>query len=147
MRLSRWNRSHSCIHLHGSFAALLHINGETMNARTLESLAHRKAAPQHSNAAFTQAQIDAHLALLPGWQFADGKIVKTFKFKNYYETMAFVNVVAAIAHQTDHHPDLSVHYNRLEIAFNTHDVEQGKGGISLNDFICAARIEAATLLV
>jgi 4a-hydroxytetrahydrobiopterin dehydratase len=118
-----------------------------MTSVTLESLAHRNAAPQHGNAAFTQAQIDTHLALLPGWQFAAGKIDKTFKFKNYYETMAFVNVVAAIAHQTDHHPDLSVHYNRLEIAFNTHDVEQGKGGISINDFICAARIEAATKLV
>ena len=118
-----------------------------MNTTTLESLAHSKAAPQHSNAAFTQTQIDAHLALLTGWQFAAGKIVKTFKFKNYYETMAFANVVAAIAHQTDHHPDLSVHYNRLEIAFNTHDVAQGKGGISINDFICAARIEAANQLV
>jgi len=117
-----------------------------MNTPTLESLAHSKAVPQHGNAAFRPAQIDAHLALLTGWKFADGKIAKTFKFKNYYETMAFVNVVAAIAHQTDHHPDLSVHYNRLEIAFNTHDVEQGKGGISINDFICAARIEAATLL-
>ena len=114
---------------------------------TLESLAHRKAAPQHAHTAFTEAQIDAHLALLVGWQYAAGKIVKTFKFKNYHETMAFVNVVAAIAHQTDHHPDLSVQYNRLEIVFNTHDVEQGKGGISINDFICAARIEAAALLV
>lgn len=118
-----------------------------MTSVTLESLAHSKAAPQHGNSAFTQTQIDTHLALLTGWQFAAGKIVKTFKFKNYYETMAFVNVVAAIAHQTDHHPDLSVHYNRLAIAFNTHDVERGKGGISFNDFICAARIEAAALLV
>lgn len=118
-----------------------------MNTPTLESLAQRQAAPQHGNAAFTQAQIDAHLALLPGWQFAAGKIVKTFKFKNYYETIAFVNVVAAIAHQTDHHPDLAVHYSRLEIAFNTHDVEQGKGGISINDFIGAARIDVAATLV
>jgi 4a-hydroxytetrahydrobiopterin dehydratase len=117
-----------------------------MKTPSLESLAHSQAA-QHGNAAFTQAQIDAHVALLNGWKLADGKIVKAFKFKNYYETMAFVNVVAAIAHQTDHHPDLSVHYNRLEVAFNTHDVAQGKGGISINDFIGAARIEAATQLV
>ena len=118
-----------------------------MNTPTLESLADSKATPQHDNSAFTPAQIGSHLALLSGWKFAGGKIVKTFKFKNYYETMAFVNVVAAIAHQTDHHPDLSVQYNRLEIAFNTHDVDGGKGGISINDFICAARIEAAILLV
>lgn len=118
-----------------------------MNTQTLESLAHQKATPQHGNPAFTEAQIEAHLALLSGWQYAAAKIIKTFAFKNYYETIAFVNVVAAIAHQTDHHPDLSVQYNRLEIAFNTHDVEQGKGGISINDFISAARIEAAALLV
>ena len=114
---------------------------------TLDSLARHKTAPQHGNSAFTQAQIDTHLALVKGWKYADGKIAKTFKFKNFYETMAFVNVVAAIAHHTDHHPDQSVHYNRLDIAFNTHDVEQGKGGISINDFICAARIEAAAVLV
>ena len=118
-----------------------------MTEVTLNSLARLKAAPQHGNLAFTQAQIDAHLALVTGWQYADGKIAKTFKFKNFYETIAFVNVVAAIAHQTDHHPDQSVHFNRLEIAFNTHDVDQGKGGISVNDFICAARIDAAALLV
>ena len=117
-----------------------------MSTVTLESLARLKAAPQHGNAAFTPTQIDTQLVPLAGWQCAAGKIVKTFRFKNYYETMAFVNVVAAIAHATDHHPDLSVHYNRLEIAFNTHDVEQGRGGISINDFICAARIEAAAQL-
>ena len=118
-----------------------------MTSFTLDSLARRQVAPQHGNSSFTKAQIDTHLALMTGWKYADGKIAKTFKFKNFYETMAFVNVVAAIAHQTDHHPDQSVHYNRLDIAFNTHDVEQGKGGISINDFICAARIEAAALLV
>ncbi len=118
-----------------------------MTSVTPDSLARRKTAPQHGNSAFTQAQIDTHLALVTGWQYADGKIAKTFKFKNFYETMAFVNIVAAIAHHTDHHPDQSVHYNRLDIAFNTHDVEQGKGGISINDFICAARIEAAAVLV
>jgi 4a-hydroxytetrahydrobiopterin dehydratase len=98
--------------------------------------------PQHAEKAFTATQITEHLALLPGWQFTDGKLVKTYSFKNYYETIAFVNVVAAISHTTDHHPDLSVHYNRCVVSYNTHDVEQGKGGISINDFICAARIEA-----
>lgn len=118
-----------------------------MTSPTLGTLAHRKAEPQHGNRAFTAAEIAAHLDLLQGWKAVDGKIVKTFKFKNYYETMAFVNVVAAIAHQTDHHPEMSVHYNRLEISYNTHDVEQGKGGISVNDFICAARIDVAAQLV
>ena len=118
-----------------------------MTIPTLDALAHRAAKPQHGNAAFTQAQIDAHLARVSGWKFFHGKIIKTFKFKNFYETIAFVNVIAAIAHQTDHHPDLSVHYSHCDVAFNTHDVEGGKGGISINDFICAARIETAARLI
>jgi 4a-hydroxytetrahydrobiopterin dehydratase len=97
--------------------------------------------PQHNEKALTAAQIAEHLRAIPGWSYANKSIVKTYSFKNYYETIAFVNVVAAISHVTDHHPDLSVHYNRCVVAFNTHDVEQGKGGISMNDFICAARIE------
>ncbi len=109
-----------------------------MNAPSLATLA---PYPQHNKRAFTEAQIADHLRELPGWQFTNGKIVKTYSFKNYYETIAFVNVIAAISHATDHHPDLSVHYNRCVVAFNTHDVENGKGGISINDFICAARIE------
>jgi len=118
-----------------------------MTIPTLDALAHSATKPQHGNAAFTPTLIDSHLKRLPGWKFWNGKIVKTFKFKNYYETMAFVNVIAAIAHQTDHHPDLSVHYAHCDVAFNTHDVEGGKGGISINDFICAARIETAAKLV
>jgi 4a-hydroxytetrahydrobiopterin dehydratase len=111
------------------------------------ALAAMQAAPQHTEQAFTSAQIDAQLVVLPDWSFVHGKIVKTFRFGNYFQTIAFVNVVAAIAHRTDHHPDLSVHFNRCEVAFNTHDVEHGKGGISINDFICAARIETAHSLI
>jgi 4a-hydroxytetrahydrobiopterin dehydratase len=110
-----------------------------MNSQSLSTL---EPKPQHKERAFTSSQIAEHLSHLSGWQFVEGKIVKTYSFKNYYETIAFVNVVAAISHATDHHPDLSVHYNCCVVEFNTHDVEQGKGGISINDFICAARIEA-----
>ncbi len=109
-----------------------------MNLIELAAIAPR---PQHEEKAFTATQIAEHLTSLRGWQFVNGKIVKTFSFKNYYETIAFVNVLAAISHATDHHPDLSVHFNRCVVEFNTHDVERGKGGISINDFICAARIE------
>ena len=113
----------------------------------LAELATLNAAPQHDQHAFTATQIEAQLSVLPDWVFQSSKIVKTFRFTNYYETMAFVNVVAAIAHKTDHHPDLSVHFNRCDVAFNTHDVDHGKGGISLNDFICAARIETVHQLL
>jgi 4a-hydroxytetrahydrobiopterin dehydratase len=108
----------------------------------LQQLAQLKPAPQHHEKAFTQSAITSHLNVLPGWALVNNKIQKEFGFKNYYETIAFVNVVAAISHSTDHHPDLSVHYNRCVVAFNTHDVDHGKGGISINDFICAARIES-----
>lgn len=84
-------------------------------------------------------QCAQHLEQLDGWQLVEhgqaiGKIVH---FEDYYRTMAFVNALAFIAHREDHHPDLGVHYNRCEIRFSTHDV----GGLSLNDFICAAKID------
>ena len=64
-------------------------------------------------------------------------ITRIFKFKNYYETIAFVNAVAWIAHQEDHHPDLKVGYNTCEVLYSTHSV----AGLSVNDFICAAKID------
>src|SRR2546428_9527642 len=85
-----------------------------------------------------RARIDALLAEVPGWAF-DGKVIaKSWSFKNYHETMAFVNAVAWVAHREDHHPDMSVGYNRCRVEFSTHSI----GGISENDFICAAKIEA-----
>ena len=59
-------------------------------------------------------------------------------FSNYYQTMAFVNAVAWIANQTDHHPELSVSYNQCRVEYSTHDIN----GLSENDFICAAKVEA-----
>jgi 4a-hydroxytetrahydrobiopterin dehydratase len=65
-------------------------------------------------------------------------IEKTYTFANYHETISFVNAVAFIANAQDHHPDLSVHYNRCVVRFNTHDVQ----GISDSDFECAALVDA-----
>lgn len=81
------------------------------------------------------------LQLNPQWQFDDSNqtISHTYKFKNYYQTMAFVNVIAQIAHQQDHHPDLLASYNRCSVTYSTHSV----GGLSIKDFICAAKINAA----
>ena len=87
-------------------------------------------------------EIIARLASVNGWTLSgDGAAVaieKTYTFANYYETISFVNAVAFIANAQDHHPDLSVHYNRCVVHFNTHDV----GGISVTDFDCAAQIDA-----
>ena len=75
---------------------------------------------------------------VPGWSLQDGAITRTFEFPDYHRTMAFVNAVAWIAHQEDHHPDLAVSYSKCTVRYNTHSI----GGISENDFICAAKIEA-----
>lgn len=83
-------------------------------------------------------QIDALLAQLPGWALEKGVISKTWSFANYYETLAFVNAVAWVSHREDHHPELSVSYNRCRVQYSTHSV----GGLSENDFICAAKLEA-----
>lgn len=76
----------------------------------------------------------------PSWTLSDdGKSIhRVFKFKNFHRTMEFVNALAWIAHQEDHHPDLEVGYNRCAVRFSTHAI----GGLSENDFICAAKIDA-----
>ena len=86
----------------------------------------------------TQKQIDLLIAQLSGWKQKDGQIARTFKFKDYHHTMAFVNAVAWVAHREDHHPDMEVGYNRCTVRFSTHSV----GGLSNNDFICAAKVDA-----
>jgi len=78
------------------------------------------------------------LRALPGWEAGGGAIAKTYEFKNYYETMAFVNATAWISHREDHHPDLEVGYNKCRVRYTSHEV----GGLSENDFICAAKVEA-----
>ena len=87
-----------------------------------------------------QARVAELLPQVPGWELAEeGRaLVRTFRFKDYHRTMAFVNALAWIAHREDHHPDLSVHYGRCVVRLNTHDV----AGISATDIDCATRIDA-----
>lgn len=97
---------------------------------------------QHARRALKPTEIVTRLAEVPGWALSgDGDSVaieKTYTFANYYETISFVNALAFIANAQDHHPDLSVHYNRCVVRFNTHDVK----GISETDFECATQIDA-----
>jgi 4a-hydroxytetrahydrobiopterin dehydratase len=92
--------------------------------------------------ALTATEIVTRLAAVPGWKLAgdgaDVAIEKTFTFGNYYETISFVNALAFIANAQDHHPDLSVHYNRCVVRFSTHDVK----GLSETDFECASQVDA-----
>jgi 4a-hydroxytetrahydrobiopterin dehydratase len=75
---------------------------------------------------------------LDGWQLCDGRIRKTFGFKNYYQTIAFVNALAWLSHQQDHHPELVVSYDKCQVEYSTHSIH----GLSENDFICAAKVDA-----
>jgi len=106
----------------------------------LADLASRHCSPlRGAEHRLPEAQCRQWLAALPDWELVENgeAIAKTFKFKNYYQTLAFVNALAFIAHREDHHPDLGVHYNRCVVRYSTHDV----GGLSPNDFICAAKAE------
>ncbi len=80
------------------------------------------------------------LTQLDGWSLnpAATELTRDFKFRNYYETMAFVNAVAFMAHQEDHHPDLEVGWGHCLVRYTTHAIH----GLSENDFICAAKVDA-----
>ncbi len=80
-------------------------------------------------------------ALKEGWEFLETqKITKEFKFDNFIKAMEFVNKVAQIAEKEGHHPDIAIHYNKLEITLWSHYIN----GLSLNDFIIAAKIDSIT---
>ena len=82
------------------------------------------------------SQLNGEQAL--GWRLIDGALEKSFSFKNFHQTMGFVNALAFIANTEDHHPDLQVSYGRCTVRFNTHDVN----GISVSDFFCASKVDA-----
>jgi 4a-hydroxytetrahydrobiopterin dehydratase len=84
------------------------------------------------------AELERHLEGLSGWEASQETIGKRFEFKNYFQTIAFVNAVAWIAHSEGHHPDLEVSYRSCLVRYTTHAI----GGLSENDFICAARVDA-----
>jgi 4a-hydroxytetrahydrobiopterin dehydratase len=107
---------------------------------TTDELLRKKCC--HLDAGLSEAEVAEHLRALEGWTQEKGCIAKTYSFKNYYETLAFVNGIAFLIHSEDHHPELTVSYNRCTVRLNTHSVNGGKGGISENDFICAAKIDA-----
>ena len=90
--------------------------------------------------ALDQTTVSSLINQLSGnWLIAsDGKMISCeYSFKNYYQTIAFVNAIAWIVHQEDHHPDLLVSYNKCTVNYSTHST----GGLSENDFICAAKID------
>jgi 4a-hydroxytetrahydrobiopterin dehydratase len=89
---------------------------------------------------YAREQAQAALAqLADDWRLIeDGKAIRReFSFRNFFRTMSFVNALAHVANTEDHHPDLSVGFNYCHVRFSTHAI----GGLSENDFICAAKID------
>ncbi|MHB8255125.1 MAG: 4a-hydroxytetrahydrobiopterin dehydratase [Acidiferrobacter sp.] len=80
---------------------------------------------------------------IPQWTLEESgqAVLRTFGFRNFFETMAFVNAIAYIAHREDHHPELYVSYKECRVRYQTHAI----AGLSKNDFICAAKIDALTI--
>ena len=105
----------------------------------IPALSSRRCKPcEGGSPPLRQEEADHYLATLPGWEMADGRIIRRFEFKNYYQTVAFVNAVAWIAHTENHHPDMEVSYKSCRVIYATHAV----GGLSENDFICAAKVDS-----
>jgi 4a-hydroxytetrahydrobiopterin dehydratase len=107
----------------------------------MSELSNQKCVPCEGGTPPLGAGAVEHLLskLNSGWKLdADGKAIRReLAFKNFYRTMSFANAVAHIANTEDHHPDLELGYNYLRIKFSTHAI----GGLSHNDFICAAKID------
>lgn len=85
----------------------------------------------------TAAEIEEHLELLKGWQVKDDKLTRRFEFKNFAQSLDFVNKVGAVAEAADHHPDIAFGWGYAEIAFTTHD----RGGITDVDFALAKKVD------
>ena len=75
---------------------------------------------------------------LDGWEQIGQLISKTVKFTNFHQAMSFVNAVAYVSNQEDHHPELTIGYNTCKVEYTTHAIN----GLSENDFICAAKVDA-----
>ncbi|MCA3130186.1 MAG: 4a-hydroxytetrahydrobiopterin dehydratase [Betaproteobacteria bacterium] len=104
-----------------------------------EGLVRKKCAPCEGGVApLEPANVQALLKGLPGWTLDSGRITKTWDFRNYFDSTAFVNATAWISHREDHHPDIELTYNKVKVSYWTHAI----GGLSENDFICAAKIDA-----
>ena len=107
-------------------------------APRMDPLLSRRCQPMEGGAPLADDDVSRALAQLPGWSVVDGMLHKRYGFADFHRTMAFVNAVAWIAHREDHHPDLLVGYNACTVRLATHSV----GGLSVNDFICAAKVDA-----
>ncbi|MBI1919916.1 MAG: 4a-hydroxytetrahydrobiopterin dehydratase [Geobacter sp.] len=102
-------------------------------------LAKRKCKPcEGGTPPLGSEEIARYLTQLDGWEYGENSISKGYEFKNHYQVMAFANAVAWVSHRENHHPVMEVSYNRCRLTYTTHAI----AGMSENDFICAAKIDA-----
>jgi 4a-hydroxytetrahydrobiopterin dehydratase len=87
----------------------------------------------------TKDEVKARLKALPGWEREGDEIEKKFRFADFKASMAFVNRVAGLAEAADHHPDISIKYNRVKLTLSTHS----EGGVTEKDFALVAQLDAA----
>ncbi|HKU69787.1 MAG TPA: 4a-hydroxytetrahydrobiopterin dehydratase [Burkholderiales bacterium] len=107
-------------------------------SKTTADLASGKCKPCEGGVEpLTEPEIRNLLKQVPGWAYDSGRISRTYEFKNYYQTMAFVNAAAWISHREDHHPDMTVGFGKCRVEYWTHAID----GLSENDFICAAKLD------
>src|SRR5690349_9103101 len=102
----------------------------------MSNLLHQRCQAIEGGAPMGDAAVHDHLAQLSGWHLASGAIEKTFIFQNFRETISFVNALAWICHTEGHHPELAVSFGRCVVRFASPSL----GGVSINDFICAAKV-------
>lgn len=107
--------------------------------QAVSDLARSRCRPCEGGVApLTAAEIDNLLKQLKGWRHSGKVITKTYEFKNHYQALAFVNAAAWVSHREDHHPDITVGYSQCRVEYVTHAID----GLSVNDFICAAKLDA-----
>jgi 4a-hydroxytetrahydrobiopterin dehydratase len=82
----------------------------------------------------SETEITVRLASLPTWQVQKGELVRTFNFRDFRDSLAFVNKVGELAEKAGHHPDIDIRYNKVRLALVTHDA----GGLTGKDFDLAA---------
>lgn len=105
-------------------------------------LSQKKCVPcEAGNMPLEESKVNELLKQVTAWNLKEGHLYKKFKFRNFVEAIKFVNSIAEIAENEGHHPDFSVHYNRVEIELFTHAIK----GLSENDFIVAAKIDNISL--
>ena len=109
-----------------------------------ENLAKKKCKPCEGGVPPLAPEASQELLkqLKPEWMLIDGgrMLAITYTFRDFVETMGFVNKIAAVAEEEQHHPDLTISYNNLGVELTTHAI----GGLSENDFILAAKIDGLT---